>query len=107
MNYVIFIGNWERLVYDAIVQGLERSPLKQEGYGMSFADIIFVSSLVFSEISGGWWVKFFSVISKGRRVKQPTEIYLPEDLVPYTLRRITWKYAFWTVYITLCTFYWG
>ncbi len=32
-------------------------------------------------------------ISEGRRVKPPLEIYRPGDLLPYTLRGITWKYA--------------
>ncbi len=34
-----------------------------------------------------------SEISKGRRIKPPSEIYRPGDLLPYTLREIIWKYA--------------
>ncbi len=34
-----------------------------------------------------------SEISEGRRFKPPSEIYRPGDLLPYTLRGITWKYA--------------
>jgi hypothetical protein len=34
-----------------------------------------------------------SEISKGRRVKPPSEIYWPEDLLPYTLQGISRKYA--------------
>jgi hypothetical protein len=32
-------------------------------------------------------------ISEGRRVKPPSEIYRPGDLLPYTLRGISQKYS--------------
>jgi hypothetical protein len=32
-------------------------------------------------------------ISEGRRVKPPSEIYRPGDLLPYTLQGISWKCA--------------
>jgi hypothetical protein len=35
----------------------------------------------------------FSEISEWRRVKPPSEIYRPGDLLPYTLRGISRKYA--------------
>jgi hypothetical protein len=35
----------------------------------------------------------FSEISEGRRVKPCSEIYRPGDLLPYTLRGISRKYA--------------
>jgi hypothetical protein len=34
-----------------------------------------------------------SEISERRRVKPPSESYQPEDLLPYTVRGITRKYA--------------
>jgi hypothetical protein len=35
----------------------------------------------------------FTEISEWRRVKPPSEIYRPGDLLPYTLRGISQKYA--------------
>ncbi len=35
----------------------------------------------------------FSEISEWRRVKLPSEIYWPGDLLPYTIRGVSRKYA--------------
>jgi hypothetical protein len=47
-----------------------------------------------------------SEISKGRRVKLPSKIYLAGELLPYTLQGITQKYvcaAFGTVWNKTCS----
>jgi hypothetical protein len=68
--------------------------MNQEGRGSNLVDVTFFPSLDFSEISEGSRVKCYRKFPKIEGLNRlRKKNYWPGDLLPYTLRGISRKYA--------------